>query len=241
MSIQYLHIDYTPSSGWVLQIMARLLKSPDERLRAAFDQWSDTPLKELGFAITTRMHMLGRCLLRLNARVAELRSELTSDIAKTDVCISRGQAFKLRNHELAYELLLDMDSFVFETRSLYEIMGKFLTQLFQALFGHTVTESELQSILSRAGIDTRWIVELRENRKLFFHETAPWLAVQVQQENSVFDPIFLKKQTTTFDLDEFVSFATLRDIYEGFIRSTSELHRYIMEQIRLHELKSPAP
>jgi hypothetical protein len=32
-----------------------------------------------------------------------------------------------------------MDSFVFETRSLYEIMGKFLVALFRALVDRTVT------------------------------------------------------------------------------------------------------
>jgi hypothetical protein len=235
MKIQYLHINYTPSGGWVLSIMARLLNSADERLRAAFDHWSDTPLKELGFAITTRMHMLGRCLRRLNARVADLRSELNSDIPQLEECLSKGYAFTLQDKELAYELLLEMDSFVFETRSLYEIMGKFLVALFRALFGRTVTEVELQSLLSTACIDTRWIAELRENRKLFFHQAAPWLAVQVQREDMLFDPIFLKKQTKSFDLDDFVDFATLRGIYEGFVNSAAELHRYIMEQIRLHE------
>jgi hypothetical protein len=235
MAIQYLHINYTPSGGWVLPIMARLLNGADERLRAAFDQWSDTPLKELGFAITTRMHMLGRCLRRLNARVGDLRTELNSDIPQLEECLSKGYAFTLQDKELTYELLLEMDSFVFETRSLYEIMGKFLVALFRALFDRTVTEPELQSLLSTAGTDTRWIAELRENRKLFFHETAPWLAVQVQRENMILDPIFLKKQTSTFDLDDFVDFATLREIYDGFVNSATELHRYIMEQIRLHE------
>jgi hypothetical protein len=235
MTTQYLHIEYNPSGGWVLQIMTRLLNSPNQRLRDAFDQWSDTPLKELGFAITTRMHILGRCLRRLNARVAELRQELSSDIPQLDTCLSKGYAFTFQNKELSYELLLDMDTFIFETRSLYEIMGKFLVALFRVLFDRTVTESELQSLLSNAGIDTRWIAALRENRKLFFHETAPWLAVQAQRENMAFDPILLKKQTTTFDSTEVVNFATLREIYEGFVNSATELHRYIMEQIRLYE------
>lgn len=59
-------------------------------------------------------------------------------------------------------LLLDMDSFIFETRSLYEIMGKFLVELFRTLFGRAVTEADLQAILSASEIDTRWIAELRE-------------------------------------------------------------------------------
>jgi len=69
-----------------------------------------------------------------------------------------------------------MDSFIFETRSLYEIVGKFLVTLFEILFDRKITQEELKSLLSSQGIDTRWIDELRDARILFFHETAPWLA-----------------------------------------------------------------
>jgi hypothetical protein len=239
MTKQYLHINYSPDSGWVLSIMSRLLNSPNQRLRDAFGQWAETPLKELGFAITTRMHMLGLSIRRLNARVAELRRELGSNLPELDVCVSDGCAFRLRDNELPYELLLDMDSFIFETRSLYEITGKFLSALFQLLFNRSITESELQSILTSADIDTRWIAELRENRKLFFHQTAPWLAVEVQRDKMVFDPILLKKNTTSFYPDELVGFSTLREIYGGFVDSATELHRYILEQIKLYESTHP--
>jgi hypothetical protein len=53
----------------VLTIMSRLLDSPNPQLRKAFEDWSDTPLLELGFAITTRMQMLGFSIRRLNRRV----------------------------------------------------------------------------------------------------------------------------------------------------------------------------
>jgi hypothetical protein len=164
-----------------------------------------------------------------------LRQELCSDISELDACISGGFAFGPKDKQLPYELLLDMDSFIFETRSLYEITGKFLVALFQILFARIITESDLQSLLASAGIDARWIVELQENRKLFFHQTAPWLAVQMQRENMIFDPILLKRQTTSFAPEDFVSFNTLREIYEGFVDSATELHRYTMEQIRLYE------
>jgi hypothetical protein len=142
----------------------------------------------------------------------------------------------LKDNEPPYELLLDMDSFIFETRSLYEIMGKFLVTLFAVLFDRKMTEPELQIVLSGNDIDTRWITVLRENRKLFFHETAPWLGVQVKREKMSFDPILLKRNTATFDdPDDFVSFASLREIYEGFVSSATMLHQFVMDQIRLHE------
>jgi hypothetical protein len=236
-----LHIDYVPENGWVLTIMSRLLNSSDPELRKAFERWSETPRVELGFAITTRMHMLGLCIRRLNNRVAQLREELKSDIPKVEDALARQSVFTPRDKDLPYELLLDMDSFIFETRSLYEIVGKFLVELLRTLFGRALKEADLRSILADNNIDTRWIAELRENRKLFFHETAPWVAVEVEIEKMKFDPILLKRNVITFDdPDSFVSFTQLRDIYDGFVGSVSELHRFVMEQIRLHESKATA-
>jgi hypothetical protein len=241
MAVQHLHISYVPENGWVLTIMTRLLNSPDPQLRKAFEDWSDTPLMELGFAITTRMHMLGLSIRRLNRRVSALRDELNANPTQLEWCLAKGGAFTPKDKELPYELLLDMDSFIFETRSLYEIMGKFLVQLFRALFGKTVTEADLQAILSANNIDTRWIAELRENRKLFFHQTAPWVAVRVEGEEMQFDPVLLKRNVQTFDdPDSFVEFARLREIYDGFVASATELHRFVLEQIRLRESAAAA-
>jgi len=240
MGVQHLHINYVPGNGWVLTIMSRLLHSRDPQLRKAFEDWSDTPLKELGFAITTRMYMLGLSIRRLNRQVSALRDELNADLPQVEWCLAKNGAFTVKDKELPYELLLDMDSFIFETRSLYEIVGKFLVHLVRALFGEAVTEADLQALLSANGIDTRWIEELRENRKLFFHQTAPWLAVSVG-DGMKFDPILLKKPVQTFDdPDSFVEFDRLREIYNGFVESVTDLHRYVLEQIRLREESTAA-
>jgi hypothetical protein len=180
--------------------------------------------------------MLALAIRRQNARVKQLREEIKADPSRLDLCLSERYAFMLKDKNLAYELLLDVDSFVFETRSLYEIMGKFLISLFQLLFDRKITEQEIQSLLSAQGIDTRWVEELRETRKLFFHETAPWLAVQVDRSTDRFDPVFMKKNIISFEnAGDFVEFATLRQIYDGLVGSLTELHRFIKEQIRLAE------
>ena len=235
----YIYVDYLPSSGWVLTIMSRLLNSANPQLRKTFEQWSETPLKELGIAITTRMHMLGLCVRRLNARVAALREEIAADPSQLDAALSDGYVFRLKDKNLAYELLLDMDSFLFEARSLYELIAKFLVALFDTLFGRTITGAELQSILADKGIDTRWITELRENRNVFVHQTAPWLAVQVDQTRTTFNPVLLKTAATTFDNpDDRVEYDALRAIYDGFVNSITQLHLFIMEQIRAFEAKT---
>jgi hypothetical protein len=143
MTHQYVHINYIPEDGWVLSIMSSLLNSSDPRLREAFEKWSGTPLKELGFAITTKIHMLGLAIKRLNARVAELRKQIGANPEVLDSCLAENSAIALADNHFAYELLLDMDSFIFETRSLYEIVVKFLSNLFEIVFGRKVSREEL--------------------------------------------------------------------------------------------------
>jgi hypothetical protein len=235
----YIHINYIPTVGWVLSIMSRLQGSSNARLRSAFEQWSSTRLKELGFAITTRMHMLGLAIQRLNANVHKLRDELRNDLPAVDLSLSEGYAFGTKDRELPYELLLDMDCFIFEARSLYEIVGEFVRVLFKTLFDRVLKERDIQELLSRAGIDTVWIEELRETRKLFFHETAPWLAVRVERSGLKFFPVLLKEQEPVINPTVVVDFETLRKAYEGFVAALSELHRYINEQIRLAESQAP--
>jgi hypothetical protein len=231
---QYLHISYIPESGWILTIMSRLLNSENSRMREAFEKWSDTRLEELGVAITTRMEMLARCIWRLNGHVAELRHELISESSQLEGCLSGGYAFSLKDRKLSYELLLDMASFIFETRSLYEIMVVFLRNLFSVLFERKITEADVQSVLAGNNVDTRWIEELRKNRILFFHRTAPWLAVEIRETS--FDPVLLKKNVITLDNPaDFVSFSSLRAIYDGFVNSSTVLHRFVIEQVRLFE------
>ena len=137
---------------------------------------------------------------------------------------------------MAYKILLDMDSFIFESRSLYEIIGTFLRDLLEIVFQRRVTEKELQSVLATKGIDTRWIGVLRETRKLFFHETAPWLAIQVDFGPKRFSPILLKNSAVVISKPEdFLSFESLRDIYEGFVNSLTGLHEFVIEEIHRFE------
>ncbi len=236
---KYLHIDYTPQSGWVLSIMTVLQRSTNPVLRKTWDTWSDTPLKDFGFAITTRMAILAVCIRRLNESVARLRDEVKNDLPQVEACLKGGYVFRPRDSALVYQVLADMDAFIFETRSLYEILGKFLVTLFGALFGRKLTEDDILRLLKDNKINTDWIESLREARKLFFHETAPWLALRIGNDMQQIDPVLVKQHAAILQDSMIVQFEELRSIYEGFVRATTELHRFLLEQIRLAESKTP--
>jgi len=73
------------------------------------------------------------------------------------------------------------------------------------------------------------------------NQTAPWVAVSFDGQEMKFDPVLLKRNVHKLDDPEsFVEFSRLREIYDGFIASATELHRFVLEQIRLRESATAA-
>ena len=56
---------------------------------------------------------------------------------------------------MPYRLLVDLDSFLFELRSTYEIVGKFLGGFFGRVLGRKLQEAEVIAALEASGNDTK--------------------------------------------------------------------------------------
>jgi hypothetical protein len=136
-----------------------------------------------------------------------------------------------------YEVLVDIDTFLFEFRSAYEILGKFLLRFFAEILGRRVKEAEIRAYLESKGIDMSWSDELREHRKLFFHEQAPWLAVRVAN----WDPwdgdliILAHAGANPEDSSESIPFQQMSAIYSGMAKSLQHLHEWLLDEIALLE------
>ena len=92
-------------------------------------------------------------------------------------------ARKCRVRELAFgdgegrASLPDSVRSYFEARSTYEILGKFLITFCRIIFAQALNEENLKGILREDGLDVAWATLLHDKRILFFHQTAPWLAL----------------------------------------------------------------
>lgn len=237
MAIEYLHIDYEPPSrGWLLRIMKRLNESSSSTLRERMSTWGSSHLKEMGFALTTKLAMLSRVLCRVDQQLQRLGEQL-NDEALIDKCIRRGAAYKITDKALPYELLTDIDSFLFESRSAYEIIGHFLCQFFDHILKRRINEAQLKKLLDARNVDTRWIEELKCDRILFFHNTTPWLALEfVSRKPLRFELLILKKNVNDFtNPDDYIRFEQLRAIYHGIESSLNALHKWVLEQIEEFE------
>jgi len=239
MLMEILHIGYCPLwSGWLLEIMRRLRSSPSATLKSRMEAWESTPLSEMGSALATKMSMLGLVLRRFDQQMRRLNDELKDQSDATLREMVREQVVHTTGDDaLPCEILVEVDSFFFESRSAYEIVGKFLREFFQRIWAEDVSEAEIIRPLEEERIDTRWIKQLRDHRVLFFHHTAPWIALEVVSwEPHRFDLLVLKKLVPD-DPSDVIHFNELVEIYRGFATSMNALHRFVLKRIEEFEAR----
>jgi hypothetical protein len=109
------------------------------------------------------------------------------------------------------------------------------------LFDRSLTERDLKKLLQDSGLDHTWAFLLQEERKLFFHNTAPWIAVAVSgRPENRYELIILRRNART--LDEPEDYATLsqyNDIFNGFMSALERLREYIIAEIEKFERENP--
>jgi hypothetical protein len=239
MLMEILHIAYFPPwSGWLLQIMTRLSGSPSATLKSRMEAWGSTPLSEMGSALASKMSMLGRVLRRFDQQMRHLTDELKdqSDATLREM-VREKVAHTTADEALPYEILVEVDSFFFESRSAYEILGQFLRGFFKRILAEDVSESEIIKLLEEEQIDSRWIKQLRDHCVLFFHNTAPWIALEVVSWEPRRFELLVLKMLVPNDTRDMIRFKELVEIYRGFAASMAALHRFVLKKIEEFEAR----
>jgi len=205
MGESYLHITYIPSSdgNWLPRLMNRLQKSSSATLQGRMNSWAKTPLKDMGLTLATKLAMLSQVTRRFDMQFQRLAEHLREEEDEVRECVQTRSSYRVPENELPYELLVDIDCFLFESRSTYEMVGKFLREFYYRILDRKVNEDEIKSMLSERGADVRWIEELSQNRNLFIHETAPWIALKIESIKPLGRPFGVRPTHKTFCLTRF--------------------------------------
>jgi hypothetical protein len=238
---RFLHIDYRPRVTWLYPIYNRLNATNSAALGAANGNWESTELPELSLAVATKLALVDTVVRRFNSDYKRLLEKITENEEQIHRHIQTGTVWTVPDELLPFQLVADIDAFIFETRSTYEILGKYVTTLFELLFARRLTEHDLKKVLQDSGLDYTWTFLLQEERKLFFHDTAPWIAVGLSDRpESRYELIILRRNART--LDEPQDYATLsqyNDIFNGFMAALERLRNYIIAEIEKFERENP--
>lgn len=116
MTADYLHICYQPNQFWGARIAGRARQSCSTTLRQRMAAWPTSPLREMCLALATKFAMLLQVIGRIDHQLERLGKEM-SDPAKIDECLQQGACYPIADKDLPFEVLVDVDSFLFESRS----------------------------------------------------------------------------------------------------------------------------
>jgi hypothetical protein len=192
--MEVLHLDYCPGTAdWVLPLQTRLNESASSVLRTRYADWAKFGFAELGMAVATRFSLTLRVAYRLSELLKSLRDEI-NDSGQIDELLRGGFVFSPKDHRILYDICVAIDAFYFEYRSSYEVVGRFVTTFCKEILDKTITEKALLDVLREAKVNIEWIELLRDNRKLFFHQTAPWIALEIHQHHPLECSLLVMKE-----------------------------------------------
>lgn len=215
-----------------MRLQAQLQESASVTLRERYSRWKEIGMAELGMAFASRLAMRHRAGYLLSKLLNELRDEI-SDSGKLDELLDGGYAYYPKDDRIFYDICVALDALYFETRSSYEIVGRFVQMFGEKILGRNFTEKLIKNVLIDNDQKTDWIDEVREHRKLFFHETAPWIALSVSKRQPLeFSLVIMKENLKEFDdPKKFITQQQIVDSWQGFDRAIPTICAWLKEQI----------
>ena len=230
--MEYFHLDYRSIDYLIGRIQTRLRQSASHVLRQRFAKWDPAVHGELALAFVAKVEMLNRVIDRLNRDVTQLAEHLKGVPDAVEHCITEQRALSVPDRDLLWRASVDADAFLFEARSAYELFGKFLNQFIMLVFEREVKEADAIQAIETLGGDVVWVTLLRDHRTLFFHNSAPWLAVErTQADPPQFDLLILKRNVEVLELDDYLHFRDCRAIQRGLAESINKIAIWIANEI----------
>lgn len=225
---KWLHLDELGGNPWVLPIWKAITKAVDARKY----ERPDRGLSELGIHITTRLNMLPRIIKRINKEWDNMR-DLVSGCDEKYIFNKEknGYAFSIDNN-LKYNLIIDIDSFLFEINSCCELMKSFISKIYKHCaidFRENKISQKIENVIINGGGDSNWFEILDKTRNFFMHEGTPYIAISMGGSNEPIDLIIMEENLKVFDdPSKFITLVELNKILKGFIKAMVIIQKHII-------------
>ena len=160
-----------------------------------------------------------------------LSSELTERDEEIDECIRRKLALTLHNKSVGLNLPTNIESFLYHSRSTYELVKRFLISFCRRILEKKAFgEAQIRDVLTSAGLMTDWIDLLRDDRDLTAHETAFWCDLE---RVSDCPPKYEVLIGEIHDIrhERYKPLSRYRDTYLKFSESLPKLSDWLHEQV----------
>lgn len=131
---------------------------------------------------------------------------------------------------ITHNLLIYVDSFIFELRSCCELMEK-LIKMISRRFKKFAKEEFTQELPIEDWLGAEWYKKLHKLRIDIFHHTAPYVDVDITHEPK-YDLLFCKENIHDYNKSKnFTRLSEIFKIYDDFRRNILPLQGYIISKV----------
>ena len=230
MPNKWIHINTNVGDPWILPIWTAVNDAESSRKASPIPKEVKA---QLGLSISTRLDMLPRIVSRINHEVNKVyKATKAHKIEHIFTKHKEGYVFDIEEN-LKFNLLIDIDSLLFELNSVCELM----TSLFFVLYTHIgkpIKNEEvgltIKGVIEGAGKSSDWFQELDNQRNFFMHEGAPYFAVDISGGSGKYDLLIMRENIKFFDdHSKFIKLSEINSVVEGFVLAKPIIQGHLIE------------
>jgi len=227
MITKWLHLNDTMGDPWVLPIWSAIHNA----LKAEKVAQPSDEQREISMHISTRLNMLPMIIRRIQQEYHSLKNSVDGHKPQ-NIFTPKQEGYALKiDTELLYNLLIDIDSLLFEINSCCELIMKYLGMVYDHLgikIDIPKVGKRIKQIIQDEGDDISWFELLDENRNFFIHSGAPYIAIDLSDEQRI-DLIIMKENLHKFtDREKFITLSELDSIVKGFMKAKLIIRKHII-------------
>ncbi len=225
------HIGEIGGDPWVLPIWNSIHKTiPENTIRK-----SQKKLSELALYISTKLNMMPRIIESINKQCNALWDIIKERDKEDDYWNEHQGRALLLDDELKYNLIIDLDSLIFELKSCLDLMRQFLMEIYKltnSKISHKQINNEFKNIVLKDDLNATWYDDLEKHRTFFIHLGAPYIAIDLTNEEKYYDLIIMKESLKKFDnRKKLLLLSDLNKIVNGFLKARGALQEYIIKHL----------
>lgn len=211
---------------WVLPILTAAQDACDSK------KINPLPKKAhaLGSHISTRLNMFPHIINKINIGCDKLYPKI-KEVDPKYIFSSTKEGYGLSiDNNLKYNLIIDIDSLLFELNACCDFMKEFLEILYNHV-GKTIKDagSTIKKILQAYGQSIDWFIDLDTHRNFLLHEGTAYIAIDISNAPQKYDLIIMKENLKTFtDTRKFFLLTELSHIVQSFEKGKVALQKELI-------------
>jgi hypothetical protein len=230
MPNKWIHINTDVGDPWILPIW----NAVNDAERSGKASLIPKEVKsQLGLSKSTRLDMLPRIVHRINEEVNDVY--IATKAHKEEHIFTQhkeGYVFDI-DEKLKFNLLVDIDSLLFELNSVCELMASLFLELYTHI-GKNIKKQRvgiiIKKIIEGAGESSDWFIELDKQRNFFMHEGAPYFAVDISEGHGKYDLLIMRENIKFFnDQSKFIKLSDINSIVKGFVIAKPIIQKHLIE------------